>query len=169
MPYWMTLPMITILAIIIVARVLLVSKRQLDRSVTQILIWWLCAAVLRESWFQQAVITHSDLTLSDIRLVTHASVIASSVAVYLVVRSWSLRPVQTRTVVRLYCAGLVAAVVLGFLSAPARAQGIAVEELHSWRTAFYMIIYSAPMPLAGSEGRRVGKECGSTCRSRWAA
>lgn len=148
MPYWMTLPMITILAIIIVARLLLVSKRQLDRSVTQILIWWLCAAVLRESWFQQAVITHSDLTLSDIRLVTHASVIASSVAVYLVVRSWSLRPVQTRTVIRLYCAGLVAAVVLGFLSAPARAQGIAVEELHSWRTAVYMIIYSAPMPLA---------------------
>lgn len=104
MPYWMTLPMITILAIIIVARVLLVSKRQLDRSVTQILIWWLCAAVLRESWFQKAVISHSDLTLSDIRLVTHASVIAASVAVYLVVRSWSLRPVQTRTVIRLYCA-----------------------------------------------------------------
>lgn len=148
MPYWLTVPMITILAIIIVARLVLVSKRQLDRSVTQILIWWLCAAVLRESWFQKAVISHTDLTLSDIRLVTHASVIGSAVAAYLVVRSWSLRPVATRTVIRLYCVGFMAALVLGVLVAPARAQGVAVEELHSWRTAVYMIIYSAPVPLA---------------------
>lgn len=148
MSHWATVPMISVLAAVIVARLFLVSRRQLDRRVTQILIWWLFVALLRESWMQTVIISNTSMTLSDIRLLTHACVIGAAVAVYLVVRSWSLRPVETRTVVGLYGAGFVAVVVLAVLGEPARAQGIAVEELQSWHTAAYMIVYSAPMPLA---------------------
>ncbi|MBM4575121.1 hypothetical protein GS489_33505 [Rhodococcus hoagii] len=37
---------------------------------------------------------------------------------------------------------------MAWISAPARSSGVAIEELHTWRTAAYMVIYSLPMPLA---------------------
>src|SRR3546814_13753572 len=42
------------------------------------------------------------------------------------------------------------------------------ETLRGYLSALRAPLPGAPLVLVGrSEGRRVGKECGSTCRSRW--
>src|SRR3546814_17227876 len=76
--------------------------------------------------------------------------------------------------------------ILRLLPAAVRADRIGVEALcaalsfHSWRTlrhdqslsaedagAVMGRMVAAQMAAIRSEERRVGKECGSTCRSRW--
>lgn len=148
MSAWISVPLILLLAGVIVGRVTFVSRRQFDRHVTWLLVWWLAAALLREPWVQSAIVSKS-VTLSDVRLATHAFVIAGAVAIFVVVRAWTqIRPVPTRTIMILYASVAVATVVQAWVSTPARSAGLAVEELHDWRTAVYMVIYSAPMPLA---------------------
>lgn len=147
LPPWASTPLILILIAVIVARLLLVSRRPLDQHITSILVWWLGAVILREPWIQHQLMD-AGIRLGDIRLATHGFVLAGAVSIYLVVRAWDSHPVSRRTVLALYGGVLALLLVLAWLSAPARESGIAVEELRSWRTAAYMVLYSLPMPLA---------------------
>lgn len=149
LPAWASDPMMGMLVVVIVGRLIFVRQRQLDQQVTWLLFWWLCAAVLREPWLQSAVMDATPLTLSDIRLLTHAAAMFGAASIFLIVRAFSsVRRIRRRTIVLAYTWIAVLVAVMAWISEPARSAGVAIEELHTWRTAAYMIIYSAQMPLA---------------------
>ncbi len=149
LPAWASDPMLLILGVVIVGRIVFVRERQLDQQITWLLFWWLCAALLREPWLQNLLMDATPLTLSDIRLLTHAAAMFGAASLYLIVRAFSnVRRVRRRTIVGAYALIAVLVPVMAWISAPARSSGVAIEELHTWRTAAYMVIYSLPMPLA---------------------
>ncbi|MFF0818396.1 MAB_1171c family putative transporter [Rhodococcus sp. NPDC003318] len=149
LPPWASDPMLAILAVVIVGRLVFVRERQLDQQITWLLFWWLGAAVLREPWMQGLLMDATPLTLSDLRLLTHAAAMCGAGAIFLIVRAFSnVRRVRRRAFVLVYSIIAVEVALLAWISAPARSAGIAIEELHDWRTAAYMLIYSSQMPLA---------------------
>lgn len=149
LPMWASDPLLAILALVIVGRLVFVRERQLDQLITWLLFWWLCAAVLREPWMQDLLIDATPLTLSDIRLLTHASAMFGAGTIFLMVRAFSnVRRVRRRAVALVYAIIVVEVAALAWISEPARAAGAAIEELHDWRPAAYMLIYSSQMPIA---------------------
>ncbi|MFD1812068.1 DUF6545 domain-containing protein [Rhodococcus gannanensis] len=149
LPVWLTAPMLTILTAVIVGRVAVVRERQVDRQTTWLLFWWLCAALLREGWLQSRVVDATPLTLSDLRLLTHAAAMLGAGALFLVVRALgSVRRLRSGAVAAVYALIVVEVAAMAWLSLPAREAGVAVEELHDWRTAVYLVVYSAHMPVA---------------------
>ncbi|MEE2033380.1 DUF6545 domain-containing protein [Rhodococcus chondri] len=149
LPNWLSDPMLAILTLVICGRFAFVQARQIDQQITWLLFFWLCAALLREPWTQSLLVNATPLTLSDIRLLTHAAAMFGAGAIFLVVRAFNnVRRIKRRAIMLVYSIVVVEVAVLAWISAPARTAGAAIEELHSWRTAVYMLIYSSQMPIA---------------------
>ncbi|MBM4644421.1 hypothetical protein GS464_17885, partial [Rhodococcus hoagii] len=116
--------MLLILSVVIVGRIAFVRERQLDQQITWLLFWWLCAALLREPWLQNLLMDATPLTLSDIRLLTHAAAMFGAASLYLIVRAFSnVRRVRRRTIVGAYALIAVLVPVMAWISARRAAPG----------------------------------------------
>ncbi|EME23403.1 DUF6545 domain-containing protein [Rhodococcus triatomae] len=149
LPVWLTTPMLAILAVVVVGRVAVVRERQVDRQTTWLLFWWMCAALLREGWLQARIVDATPLTVSDLRLLTHAAAMLGAGSLFLVVRALgSVRRLRGGSIAVVYALIVAEVVAMAWLSLPAREAGVAVEDLHDWRTAAYLVLYSVHMPVA---------------------
>ena len=149
LPYEYSLVLLTTMVVVIVTRTLFLGRRQVDRQLTLALALWFLAALLRESWLQQLLTTHTVLSLGDIRLMTHTAALCAAIPCFLMVRSWAyLEKFGPRIILTLY-AGLAALLsVMAWVSSSSRRADIAIEELGDWHTALYHVLYATPMPVA---------------------
>ena len=149
LPYEYSLVLLGTMAVVIVARTVFLGRRQVDRQLTLALAWWFLAALLRESWLQQILMTHTVLSLGDIRLMTHTAALCAAIPCFLMVRSWAyLEKFGPRIILTMYV-GLAALLsVMAWVSSSSRRADIAIEELEDWHTALYHVLYATPMPIA---------------------
>lgn len=126
---------------------LLLERSRLDWAVASLVSAMLATAFLRDR-VVQSVLTPW-LALADIRLATHIAALAVAGALLWVGLLWRVqRPVSWHTAAWITVGVAVLGVALAWLSVPARAANIALEELPGWRTPIYMMVYSLPTPLA---------------------
>ncbi|WP_331765136.1 DUF6545 domain-containing protein [Nocardia sp. NBC_01388] len=140
--------LLTWIAVVVVLRmVVLVERVRLDWAVAALVASFWCTALLRDR-AAQSVLTQW-ISLADIRLATHAAALGGAGAILWIGLLWRARkPVRDRTVVLIWATVAMLAVALAWISAPARAANIAVEELSSWRPGAYFTVYSLPTSLA---------------------
>lgn len=140
---------IWIAAVMAIRQLVLVDKRPVDTAAHTLVALLLVSALLRQASVQ-SVLDGFGLSLGTIRVLTHTSAIGSAAAALILGVLWKQgHTMNWRKTVPLLTAGVLACgSVLYVIAWPATANGLAVEELLSWRTGAYMVIYSLPTPLA---------------------
>lgn len=144
---WMLI--IWIAAVVTIRQFVLVDKRPVDTAAHSLVVLLLISALLRQTSVQ-SVLADFGLSLGTIRVLTHTSAIGSAACVLVVGFLWKQgQSMNWRKATPLLAAGVLACgSVLYIIAWPATSIGLAVEELLSWRTGTYMVIYSLPTPLA---------------------
>ena len=136
-------------AVVGIRQLILVDRRPVDTAVHTFVALLLLGALFRQPTVQHLLQTVG-LSLGQIRSMTHTAAIGSAAAMLIVGALWQ----QGRTfpwhivVPALVVAVLLYSAVLYMIAWPATSGGVAVEELRSWRTALYMVMYALPTPLA---------------------
>ena len=140
---------IWIAAVITVRQFVLVDKRPVDTAAHALIGFLLISALLRQASVQ-SVLGELGLSLGTIRVLTHTSAIGSAACVLVVGLLWKRKETMNlRKAIPLLSAGVLACgSALYVIAWPATSSGLAVEELLSWRTGMYMVVYSLPTPLA---------------------
>lgn len=140
--------LLTWIAVIVVVRmVVLVERVRLDWAVAALVASFWLTALFRDRAVQ-SVLTQW-ISLADIRLATHTAALGGAAAMLWIGLLWRARkPVRDRTVVLIWVAVALLSVALAWISAPARAANIAVEQLSGWRPGLYFTVYSLPTSLA---------------------
>lgn len=136
-------------AVMTIRQFVLVDKRPVDTAAHGLVGLLLVSALLRQASVQ-SVLGEMGLSLGTIRVLTHTSAIGSAACALVVGILWKQgRTLNWPKTVSLLSVGVLACgTALYVLAWPATSNGLAVEELFSWRTGAYMFIYSLPTPLA---------------------
>ncbi|WP_280411361.1 DUF6545 domain-containing protein [Nocardia asiatica] len=136
-----------IAAALVLRMAVLVGRVRLDWAVAVLIGSMWCTALLRDQQVQ-AVLTRW-ISLADVRLATHAAALVGAGAILWIGLLWRARRPVPNTVMPLIWVTVAAlAAALAWISAPARAANIAVEELSGWRPGVYLTVYSLPTALA---------------------
>lgn len=139
--------LVWIAVVLIVRMTVLVERVRLDWAVT-VLIGSLWVTALLRDRALQSVLTRW-IALADLRLLTHIAAIVGAGGILWIGLLWRARRPARGPVLALIWVGVaMVAVALAWISAPARAANIAVEELPGWRPAIYLAVYSLPTALA---------------------
>lgn len=140
--------LLTWIALVVVARMtLLVERLRLDWALATLAVSFWFTALLRDRAVQ-SVLTRW-IALADIRLATHAAALCAAGALVWIGLLWHARkPVRDSTIAWIWVGVAVLVIALAWISAPARAANIAVEELSGWRPGVYLMTYSLPTALA---------------------
>lgn len=136
------------IAVVVVARMtVLIERLSLDWALATLAMSFWFTALLRDRAVQ-SVLTRW-ITLADIRLATHAAALCAAGALVWIGLLWHARkPVRDGTIALIWVGVAVLVAALAWISAPARAANIAVEELSGWRAGVYLTTYSMPTVLA---------------------
>ncbi len=125
----------------------LVQRVRLDWAVALLVASLWFTALLRDRAVQQ-VLTRW-VVLADVRLATHAAALVGAGAILWIGLLWrARRPVRGRVVALIWVGVAVLVGALAWISAPARAANVAIEELPGWRPGVYLTVYSLPTALA---------------------
>ncbi|BCK59408.1 MULTISPECIES: DUF6545 domain-containing protein [Nocardia] len=136
-----------IAAALVLRMAVLVNRVRLDWAVAVLIASMWCTALLRDRAVQSTLTRW--ISLADVRLATHAAALVGAGAILWIGLLWrARRPVPNAVVPLIWLAVAVLAGALAWISAPARAANIAVEELPGWRPGVYLTVYSLPTALA---------------------
>ncbi|WP_330180926.1 hypothetical protein OHB26_31720 [Nocardia sp. NBC_01503] len=143
--------MAVLLAWIAIAGILrmsvLLERVRLDWAVA-VLIWSYWSTALLRDRAMQSVLTRW-VALADVRLATHAAALVGAGAILWIGLLWrARRPVRGPVVTLIWAGVVVLAGALAWISAPARAADVAVEELPGVRPGIYLTVYTLPTALA---------------------
>ncbi|WP_216897351.1 DUF6545 domain-containing protein [Nocardia alni] len=140
--------LLTWIAVALLLRItVLVERVRLEWAVAVLIGSYWFTALLRDQAVQSVLTRWT--TLADVRLATHAAALVGAGAILWIGLLWRARQPVRAAMLALIWAGVVLAVAaLAWISAPARAADIAVEELSGWRPGVYLTIYSLPTALA---------------------
>lgn len=107
--------------------------------------------LVRDTWVQGSVLEPLGVNLATARVIGHSIIMYGAVCLWLLARSWtSPRRFSRVEITTALVAATGITVWLWFVSAPARASNVAVEDFQSWRTAAYLVPMSLPIPVAAA-------------------
>lgn len=136
-------------AVVGIRQLVLIDRRPVDSAVHAFVGLLLLCALLRQAAIQSALIG-AGLSLGEIRTLTHTLAIGSAAGVFVVGLLWQRSyTLKWAIVIPALTLGTVAyGGLLYAVARPAITDGLAIEELRSWRTGLYMFLYGIPTPLA---------------------
>jgi len=140
--------LLTWIAAVMVLRMTALTERvRLEWAVAVLIGSYWCTALLRDRAVQSLLTRWT--TLADVRLATHAAALVGAGAILWIGLLWrAQRPLRRPVVTLIWVAVTLLVVALAWISAPARAADVAVEELSGWRPGVYLTVYSLPTALA---------------------
>ncbi|WP_028478236.1 DUF6545 domain-containing protein [Nocardia sp. CNY236] len=140
--------LLTWIAVVVVLRMsVLVERARLDWAAVVLIGSFWCIALLRDRAVQE-VLTRW-ISLADVRLAAHTAALVGAGAILWIGLLWrARRPVRGCVVPLISVSVAVLAGALAWISTPARAVNVAIEELSGWRPGVYMTVYSLPTMVA---------------------
>lgn len=147
-PSTIAIPLIALILVILFARLLVVRSGRPALLLSAILTAAVLIVLLRDPWVQQ-IFARLNMNLATVRVIAHTTIMFAAAIAWLLARAWrTSRKFPPYELFLVFGGATSLSAWLWWVSAPARAQNVAVEDFESWRTAAYLVPVSTPIPIA---------------------
>ncbi len=148
-PPMLSAVLIFICGSVLILRLLFIRSGRPQFLVSVLLGVMTLVVLLRDGWVQTTLLEPMGINLATARVMGHSVIMFGSAVLWFLARSWaSPRRFSTREIAVVLSIATTTTIWLWWVSGPARAANIAVEDHESWRTAAYLVPMSLPVPIA---------------------
>ena len=147
-PPSLAVPLVALVLVTVVVRLYVIRSGRPSLLLNALISVAAIIVLLRDPHIQNLFLSFG-INLATVRVLCHTVVVFGAAVAWFLARAWmTSQKFHRLEMTFVFGSALALSVWLWWVSSPARASNIAMEDLESWRTAAYLLPVSTPVPVA---------------------